>query len=313
MPAVDTIEALIAAVHAFGAQPLGALQMDPDAEAAVRESLQRSGLVLLGEIHGVAQTPVLLGEMIARFGLGGIALEWHHDLRPWLDRWVAHGVLSDPRGGSALAGEVWGGDGRLTAGHLVALRRWADSGLLITLMDGTTVTCPRRGESAEQLERRSWTERDVAMAGRVLAAPDAVGGRLVVAGNLHTKLEPLPVGVPMGVHLARQRPGLCSIDFVYGPGRFYNLGPRPLGDRLPGAHLDAPCLIQQQGALCYWCRRLERRPFLIASHGPYSEGDAIRPRPTTATGHPERQDFVPHAPPSRGHTCDDQWTARSVA
>src|SRR5215203_6035268 len=55
---------------------------------------------------------------------------------------------------------------------------------------------PTPGESAEELERRSWTERDAAMAGRVLAAPDAVGGRLVVAGNLHTKLKPLAVGVP---------------------------------------------------------------------------------------------------------------------
>ena len=188
MPAVDTIEALTAAAQAFSAQRLG-LQMDPDAEAAVRESLQRTGLVLLGEIHGVAQTPVLVEEMIAWFGLGGVALEWHHDLRPWLDRWVAHGVLSDPRWGSALAGEVWGGDGRLTAGHLAVLRRWADSGLLITLMDGTRVVYPRRGESAEELERRSWTERDAAMAGRVLTAPDAVGGRLVVAGHLHTKLK----------------------------------------------------------------------------------------------------------------------------
>ena len=158
-------------------------------------------------------------------------------------------MLSDPRWGSALAGEVWVGDGRLTAGHLAALRRWADSGLLITLMDGTRVVYPRRGESAEELERRSWTERDAAMAGRVLAAPDAVGGRLVVAGNLHTKLKPLAVGVPMGAQLARQRPGLRSIDFVYGPGRFYNLGPRPLEDPLPGQHVEAPRLIQQQSAL----------------------------------------------------------------
>ena len=93
-------------------------------------------------------------------------------------------------------------------------------------MDGTRVVYPRPDESAEELERRSWTKRDAAMAGRVLAAPDAVGGRLVVAGNVHTKLKPLPVGVPMGAHLARQRPGLRSIDFVCGPDRFYNLGPQ---------------------------------------------------------------------------------------
>jgi hypothetical protein len=34
------------------------------------------------------------------------------------------------------------------------------------------------------------------------------------AGTLHTKLEPLPGGDLIGAQLARQRPGLCSIDCV---------------------------------------------------------------------------------------------------
>jgi hypothetical protein len=82
MPGVNTIEALTSAVQAFDATPLG-LQVDPDADAAVRESLQRTGMVLLGEAHGMAETPVLVEELIAWFGLDGIALEWHEDLRPW--------------------------------------------------------------------------------------------------------------------------------------------------------------------------------------------------------------------------------------
>ena len=248
MPSVDTIEALNAAAQSFDTTPLG-LQVDADAEAAVRESLRRTALVLLGEIHGVAQTPVLLGELIAWFGLGGIALEWNEDLTPWLDRWITHGVLADPTWGGDPAVEVWGGDGRLTAGHLAMLPLWADTGLLITLMDGMTGTPLRRRESVEQMERRLWSERDAAIAARVLAAPDAPGGRLVVAGNLHTELEPTPAGDPMGAQLARQRPGVCSIECVYGPGQFYNLGPQRLGDRLPGQHVDAPRLILHQGAL----------------------------------------------------------------
>jgi hypothetical protein len=257
VPGVDTIEALMAAVQAFDATPLG-LQVDSDADAAVRRSLRRTGLVLLGEGHGIAQTPVLVEELIAWFGLGGIALEWHEDLRPWLDRWITHGVLADPVGEDPAV-EVWSGDGRLTAGHLAALRRWAAAGLLITLMDGTPVSRPRPGESEEEMGRRWWSERDAAMAGRVLAAPDAApGGRLVVAGDLHTRLKPLPasdpigaeIGVPMGVELARRRPGLCSIDCVYGPGQFYNLGPRTSDiDGLRGQLLDTPRLIMQQGAL----------------------------------------------------------------
>ena len=256
MPGVDTIEDLTIAAQAFDATPLG-LQVDRDAEAAVRESLRRTGLVLLGEGHGIAQTPLLMADLIVWFGLGGIALEWHEDLGPWLDRWIAHGVLADPVWGDPAV-EVWGGDGRVTAGHLAALRRWAAAGQLITLMDGTTVVRPRPGESEEEMGRRSWCERDAAMAGRVLAAPDAPGGRLVVAGDLHTRLEPLPagdpigaeIGVPMGAELARRRPGLCSIECVYGPGQFYNLGPRRSDiDGLRGQDLDRPRLIMQQRAL----------------------------------------------------------------
>jgi hypothetical protein len=257
MPGVDTIEALTSAAQAFDATPLG-LQVDPDADAAVRESLQRTGIVLLGEAHGMAETPVLVEELIAWFGLDGIALEWHEDLRPWLDGWIADGVLTDPVRGSDLAGEVWGGDGRLTAGHLAALRRWAASGVLITLMDGSTNYAPapggdRGGDGAAVVERAGRGD------GRpVLAAPDAPGGRLVVAGELHTRLEPLPlddpigaqIGVPMGVELARRRPGVCSIGCVYGPGQFYNLGPRCSEvDDLRGQQLDGPQLIMQQGEL----------------------------------------------------------------
>jgi hypothetical protein len=256
MPRVDTIEALTAAVRSFDATPLG-LQVDPEADAAVRESLRRTGLVLLGEVHGVAQTPVLIDELMAWFGLGGIALEWNEDLRPWLDRWLTNGILTDAGWEYPMA-EVWSGDGRLTAGHLAMLRRWNRAGVLITLMDGLIMTPPRPDESAVESNRRWWSERDAGMAERVLAAPEAPGGRLVAAGSMHTRLEPLPardaemaeVGVPMGVELARRRPGLCSISCVYGPGRFYNLGSRRSRRNALGGHKpDHPRLTVQEDAL----------------------------------------------------------------
>jgi hypothetical protein len=253
MPGVDTIEALTAAVQAFDARPLG-LQVDADAEAAVRESLDRTGLVLLGEAHGVAQMPVLVDELITWFGLGGVALEWDEDFGPWLDRWITDGVIADPEE-FGMAELFWGGDGRITAGHLAVLRRWAASDLLITLMDGTSIPAPIEGESPGEYGRRFWTARDAAMADRVLAALDPVGGRLVVAGGLHTRLEPLPddhpvaaqIGIPMGVELARQRPGLCSIDGVYGPGGFYNIGSRESSEPLPGEHQNVPRLVRKEG------------------------------------------------------------------
>jgi hypothetical protein len=122
--------------------------------------------------------------------------------------------------------------------------------LVITLMDGTPLVRRRPGESGEEMDRRLWTERDEAMAARVLAAPDPAGGRLVVAGNLHTRLKPLSIGDPMGVRLALQRPGLRSIDCIYGQGEFYNLGPRRCEvDDLRGHQLGGPRLISGQGTL----------------------------------------------------------------
>ena len=140
MPRVDTTQSLAEPVQAFDAAPLG-LEVDPEADA-VRESLQRTGLVLMGERHGIAQTPVLVEKLISWFGLGGIALEWDANLRPWLDRWLTEVSWSTPLG-KTPAMQIWSGDGRLTAGHLAVLRRWAAAGLVINLMDGTPLVRPR--------------------------------------------------------------------------------------------------------------------------------------------------------------------------
>jgi len=153
--------------------------------------------------------------------------------------------------------QIWSGDGRLTAGHLAVLRRWAVAGLSINLLDGTPLVRPRPGESEEEMGRRWWSERDAAMADRVLTVSNALGGWLVVAGNLHTRLRPLPasdpiavlIGVPMGVELARRRRGLASIECVYGPGQFYNLGSRRSGHNPNWQHADGPRLIMQPGGL----------------------------------------------------------------
>ena len=188
--------------------------------------------------------------------MGGVALEWDVNLRPWLDRWLTDGVLVDPaRGDPAM--QVWTGDGRFTAGHLALLRRWAAAGLLINLMDATPVVRPRPEESQEELARRWWGERDAVMADRVLAVPNVPGGWLVVAGNLHTRLRPLPasdpiaahIGLPMGVELAQRRPGLHSIECVYGAGQFYNLGPRRSRSNPHMRHGDAARLVMQQSRL----------------------------------------------------------------
>jgi len=69
----------------------------------------------------------------------------------------------------------------------------------------------------------SWSQRDDAMARRILAAAPAGTRTLAVAGNAHTPTSHTLLGVPMGAHLAQRRPGVRDIGINYGGGQYYNL------------------------------------------------------------------------------------------
>ena len=90
-----------------------------------------------------------------------------------------------------LAGHwwLWGGGGRITAGQLTVAGR------------------TRRGAGADLVRRVtgadwSWSQRDEAMARRILAAVPPGGRTLEVAGGARTPASPLELGVPMGARLA---------------------------------------------------------------------------------------------------------------
>jgi hypothetical protein len=87
----------------------------------------------------------------------------------------------------------------------------------------------------------SWSDRDAAMAGRLLAGAGPGRRTLVVAGNAHTPVRPTPLGVPMGAVLAARRLGVREIRIDYRGGRYYNLAPRRFpprtGSRRPGPRL----------------------------------------------------------------------------
>ncbi len=80
---------------------------------------------------------------------------------------------------SARAAVQWLGDGRITAGHLAVLRDRAKAGPFGLIL-------------FDQIMRSTstWSERDEAMAGPVLASCEANGTTLVVAGNAHTPTRP---------------------------------------------------------------------------------------------------------------------------
>jgi len=137
------------------------LQAEPSAAAAAQRSLDESGLLLLGEVHGVRENPLLIRALIRMFGLTSLALEWPGDLAPAMAAFLAGDTQADHP-------QLWFGDGRITAGHLAVLAERAGAGPLeLTLFDGTI--------GADW----SWSRRDEAMAARILAgrAAHAGGGR----------------------------------------------------------------------------------------------------------------------------------------
>jgi erythromycin esterase-like protein len=212
VPCVASLDAFHRAVAEFVVSDLD-LAIESPALAAARRSLDSSGLLLLGEVHGVRENPLLIRALMQAFGLTSLALEWPEDLAPMIRAYLASGRLAEHW-------SLWGGDGRITAGHLAVLAERAAAGLLeLILFDGAI--------GADW----SWSQRDAAMTRRLLAASPQGARTLVVAGNAHTPTSPIELGIPMGASLAEQRPGIREIRISYDGGNFYNGEPRQFARR----------------------------------------------------------------------------------
>lgn len=213
MSAVTSLEALNHATDSFEVTDIR-LDLEPSAREAAQQSLEDSGLLLLGEVHGVRENPLVIRALLQAFGVNQLALEWPAELTSLIDAYIQGAALKDHPA-------LWLGDGRITAGHLAVLRDRAKAGPFSLIL-------------FDQLMRptSTWSERDEMMAGLILASSEANGANgangamLVVAGNAHTPTGPTPNGVPLGARLAARRPGVRQASIRYGGGHFYNLEPR---------------------------------------------------------------------------------------
>src|SRR5256885_16637428 len=97
------------------------LEAEPSAVSAARRSLDDSGLLLLGEVHGVRENPLLIRALMQVFGLTSLVLAWPDELAPAVAAFLATGTLADHP-------KLWPGDGRITAGHLAVLAERAAAG-----------------------------------------------------------------------------------------------------------------------------------------------------------------------------------------
>lgn len=211
MPVVSSLPEFREAVVAGAAASLS-VTFDPDAELLARRALIQSGMLLLGECHGVAENASIITALAERLEIETVALEWPAELEPVLQRFVDGGALEDDR-------LLWLGDGRVTAEHFVALRALVRAGVAVRLIDPGFAP------------RRSWAERDRELADAALATATGSERTLVVAGNAHTPTTETELGTPMGAWIARARPTTRTIVIQYGSGSLFNFGLHALPDR----------------------------------------------------------------------------------
>ena len=206
MPGIASLEAFERGVQEFD---IANFQLDIDRAAldAARRSLDESGLLLLGEVHGVRQNALIARELMTALDITGLALEWPAGLASAISGFFEGGRVPDHP-------LLWDGDGRITAGHFAMLwERFAAGRLLaLTLFDGVNEV--------------GWSRREAAMAERILTAQEPAARTLVIAGSAHTALSPTGLGIPLGARLAEQRGGVREVQVKYGNGGYYNLSPQ---------------------------------------------------------------------------------------
>jgi hypothetical protein len=190
-------------------------------------SLERTGLFLLGETHGVAQTPRAILGLASRLAVRALAFEWSYDE---LDD-VVQPVLSTGSIDSELlwslppSAEVFSGDGRFTAGHVRLLEHLGRRLDRIVLLD-------RVGAEG--------SDREVGMALRLLASSQTASPMLAVLGVGHVVHLPGEGLEPVGALVARELPDVRSGILAPSSGTHWFHGER---DVKPGELLPADAVV----------------------------------------------------------------------
>jgi len=186
-------------------------EFDEKSVESLVSELGTTKLLLLGEIHGVKENVDIIYTLFKKFGFKKLALEWNKELQDTAKKFLQTGELDF----NAIKDSP---DGRITAGHFALLKKLQNDGLLETLVcfDGATPSA-------------DWDTRDASMAKNIITnlANDTT---LVIAGNLHTQVEPITFDDekvehhPMGENIKKQIPDVPSGKIKYFTGQFYNFG-----------------------------------------------------------------------------------------
>ena len=226
---VRSPEAFAAAV---AAHRFGAYEVEANALAAARRVVASAGLLLVGEAHGVRETPGVLLALARSLDTRAVAFEWSwQELDEHVQPFVRSGALDVGGLWSLRPGaELFGGDGRVTAGHFALLERLRAEGRLeqVVLFDRLDSE-PSAGPGARERE----------MAERLLAEWDERLPLLVLAGAARRRRDDgdaTPAGPPgarRGDDRLRARAGLVPRSLQRARARAAD------GDHTPRGRGDA--------------------------------------------------------------------------
>ena len=179
-----------------------------------RRSLDRTGLFVLGEFHGIAETANAVLALTRRLGVRALGFEWSYDETDA----VVQGLFTTGRIDlDALweiphGGDLFAGDGRFTAGLVRVLEELVATGELeqVILFD-------RLGEESYVPD-----DREVEMATRFLEHVRPGCPTLALTGYYHASREAFSGQEPMLIHLERERPGIASGMLAFSTGHGHN-------------------------------------------------------------------------------------------
>lgn len=205
---------------AVAEHPFPAFELDPAALARARQTVAETGLLLVGEPHGVRETPSVLYALATALGTRAVAFEWsHEEMDEPLAAFFRTGTFDFELLWSLPAdSELFCGDGRVTAGHFALLQWLAEEGRL----DHAIAFDRLDAEPAEDWQAHV-RKREPELAARLLSEWDRRSPLLVLAGAFHARLE-APEGVPMAAHLARELPGVAPAMLDYAGGSCWSRG-----------------------------------------------------------------------------------------
>lgn len=206
--------------RAASAYRLDGVDVPDEVAAAGGASLDATGLFLVGELHGVEQTPRAVFALARRLKVDSLAFEWSWDQ---FDPVVARRrVDTEALWSLPPDAEAFSGDGRFTAGHVRLLE--AMSGDLVQVLCADVLV----SETAEAREEE--------MAARLLNGRVPGGRMIAVLGADHATREPAGAVMGAGALLARDLPPLATCLLAPTGGSVWYRGERSV--RLPGARFD---------------------------------------------------------------------------